>query len=300
MRRPKFLLNGYQLSLALKPCLSLIIAGLLMVSLTGRAEDSAPTSTTSKPTTVKQSKHFFPGVPPEWPPILPQLPDSAFNTGCTQIWTPATIQAENTYKQALYKQLLTKWEFLAQYAGVKPVFSINVAKDGQIMETRLLKSSGVSDIDTRALDGLNQLVLPELPENYPLPTLQSIVSYNSILFYSNKTSIERDKIYQPADKIFQPWLNHVMKISRKHWSTPANERQNKQTVVLIILDPKTGQVFQRSILQTSCNPKMDQSALEAIDKISPLPPLPVESLPTTIPKDILTVRIGFHYRVWKY
>lgn len=267
-----------------------------MVSLTGRAEEEATSPNTSPNSGItKKIKQFFSNLHIEWMPD-----DSAFNKGCVQLLTPDILKAGSTYKQGLDEQLLLKWNFLAQYDGVKPVFNAKIAKNGKIIETRLLKSSGVSDIDTRALNGLNQLVLPELPENYPLPTMQFVVSYDSVLFSRTYTSTERDKIYQPADKIFQPWLNQVMKISREHWSPPANERQNKQTAVLIRLDPKTGQVFQRSIIQTSCNPKMDQSALEAIDKISPLSPLPVESLPAAIPKDILTVRISFDYRVWKY
>lgn len=299
MRSPKFLLNGYQLSLTLKPYLSLIIAGLLITSLSGWAEDSAPTSTSPKSGITKKIKQFFSTLDIEWMPEAQPLPDSAFNKGCTQLITPDVLKAGSTYKQELFEQLLPKWNFLAQYSGSKPVFSLKIAKNGEIIETRLLKSSGFSTIDTQAMNGLNQLLLPAFPTNYPLPTMQSILSYQTLLFITDPIlSAENKKLYESMDETARPWLDKVTKIIQtKYWRIPSGEFSNKRIKVLVQLDPQTGQVFKRSIILTSCNPKMDESILKAIDKASPFPPFPMKKFPPSLPKDILTIMLDFKYKV---
>lgn len=277
-----------------------LVIGLLMALTAGYTEptqqpEAAPNA---KP---KPSKTFFPGIPPEWPPKNLQLPQSAFNKNCEQPRTPELDKVEYTYKHDFYGQLLPKWNFLATYKGIKPVFIIEISKDGHLDKIDLLKSSGVDEIDQQALSVLKSFTLPAFPKKYTLPTMHSIVSYDFTKYYFETTPQEREMAAQQFNNAATPWILKVIELSRKAWNPRyIKANTNRQAVILIKLDPGTGQVYGKEVVVTSCEPDLDASALKAVDKMGNFPVVDISLFPPDHPHDFMMVFLTFDYQLLTY
>lgn len=89
----------------------------------------------------------------------------------------------------------------------------------------------------------------------------------------NKPTIHKEKILQEKDPSSK-YMQIVTEKIKKNWKAPKNDSSCK-VVALFTIDP-SGNLVKSNVNQSSCNLKTDQSALKAIAKSSPFPPVPKE------------------------
>lgn len=96
-----------------------------------------------------------------------------------------------------------------------------------------------------------------------------------------------------ASPEFQPYLEEMHRQISGKWQPPAVNKDSE--VILRFTIKKNGYVVDEQIAQSSGDKAVDESALEALRKASPLPPLPL-----SFPKDSVTVNFNFTVRANEY
>jgi TonB family protein len=92
---------------------------------------------------------------------------------------------------------------------------------------------------------------------------------------------------------FQPYLEEMHKQISGKWQPPAVNKDSEVILRFTIL--KNGHVIDESVLQSSGDKEVDESALTALRKSSPLPPLPL-----SYTRDRATVNFNFTVRANQY
>ena len=102
----------------------------------------------------------------------------------------------------------------------------------------------------------------------------------------NKTSVNNsnDKLvitesltsnnYREVDKNISSYMTNIQKIIKSNWNPP-KDTNNKQVIVIFRM-MKNGTITATNIYKSSGNNENDKSAIEAVEKSSPLPPMPKE------------------------
>ncbi len=96
-----------------------------------------------------------------------------------------------------------------------------------------------------------------------------------------------------ASPEFQPYLEEMHKQISGKWQPPIVNKDSE--VVLKFTIQKNGHVINESVAQSSGNKEVDESALAALRKASPLPPLPL-----SFPRDEVTVNFNFTVKANQY
>lgn len=89
-----------------------------------------------------------------------------------------------------------------------------------------------------------------------------------------------------ASPEFQPYLTEMHKQISGKWQPPAVNKDTEVVVKFTIL--KNGHVVDEEIVQSSGVKEVDDSALAALRRSSPLPPLPL-----SFPRDQVTINFNF-------
>ena len=92
---------------------------------------------------------------------------------------------------------------------------------------------------------------------------------------------------------FRPYLEEIHKQISGKWQPPAVNKDSEVVLRFTIL--KNGHVIDESVLQSSGDKEVDKSALAALRKSSPLPPLPL-----SYTRDRTTVNFNFTVRANQY
>lgn len=92
---------------------------------------------------------------------------------------------------------------------------------------------------------------------------------------------------------FQPYLEEMHKQISGKWQPPAVNKDSEVIVKFTIL--KNGHVINPEIAKSSGDQEVDESALKALRRSSPLPPLPL-----SFPQDQVTVNFNFTVRANQY
>jgi hypothetical protein len=180
-----------------------------------------------------------------------------------------------------------------------PLYSINIDRHGTILTHTALHSSNNSTFDATILDGLlTASPLPPLPKEYSQDTLELFVSPMRIQFYAtHPTDEEQNVIRNAATKKIDPWIKKIEELSLKEWRrTPKREDPTHSEVILkLIFHTKTSELLAFKIHQTSCYPKMDQDALQAVERLKKkqLPTFPQ----STWPIDFMSVLLRFQVKL---
>jgi len=96
-----------------------------------------------------------------------------------------------------------------------------------------------------------------------------------------------------ASPEFQPYLEEMHKQISGKWQPPAVNKDSE--VVLRFTIMKNGHVVDEQVLQSSGDKQIDESALSALRKSSPLPPLPL-----SYARDRATVNFNFKVKANQY
>ena len=96
-----------------------------------------------------------------------------------------------------------------------------------------------------------------------------------------------------ASPEFQPYLTEMHKQISGKWQPPAVNEDSEVVVKFTIL--KNGHVINEEISKSSGNKDVDDSALVALRRSSPLPPLPM-----SYPRDEVTVNFNFTVKANQY
>ena len=92
---------------------------------------------------------------------------------------------------------------------------------------------------------------------------------------------------------FQPYLEEIHKQISGKWQPPAVNKDSEVVLTFTIL--KNGHVVDEQVSQSSGSKEVDESALTALRRSSPLPPLPL-----SFPRDQVTVNFNFTVRANQY
>ena len=92
---------------------------------------------------------------------------------------------------------------------------------------------------------------------------------------------------------FQPYLEEIHKQISGKWQPPAVNKDSEVVLKFTIL--KNGHVVDEQVSQSSGIKEVDESALTALRRSSPLPPLPL-----SFPRDQVTVNFNFTVRANQY
>ena len=92
---------------------------------------------------------------------------------------------------------------------------------------------------------------------------------------------------------FQPYLEEMHKQVSGKWQPPAVNQDSEVIVKFTIL--KNGHVINPEIVKSSGDKEVDDSALKALRKSSPLPPLPL-----SFPQEQVTINFNFTVRANQY
>lgn len=96
-----------------------------------------------------------------------------------------------------------------------------------------------------------------------------------------------------ASPEFQPYLEEMHKQISGKWEPPAVNQDSEVVLKFTIL--KNGHVINEEVAQSSGNKEVDDSALAALRKASPLPPLPL-----SFSKNEITVNFNFTVKANQY
>jgi TonB family protein len=92
---------------------------------------------------------------------------------------------------------------------------------------------------------------------------------------------------------FQPYLEEIHKQISGKWQPPAVNKDSEVVLKFTVL--KNGHVINEQVSQSSGIKEVDESALTALRRSSPLPPLPL-----SFPRDQVTVNFNFTVRANQY
>ncbi len=96
-----------------------------------------------------------------------------------------------------------------------------------------------------------------------------------------------------ASPEFQPYLEEMHKQISGKWQPPAVNKDSEVILKFTIL--KNGHIIDEEVAQSSGDKAVDESALTALRKASPLPPLPL-----SFPRDKVTVNFNFTVKANQY
>ena len=96
-----------------------------------------------------------------------------------------------------------------------------------------------------------------------------------------------------ASTEFQPYLEEMHKQISGKWQPPAVNKDSEVILKFTIL--KNGHVINEEVAQSSGIKEVDESALTALRKASPLPPMPM-----SFPRDQVTVNFNFTVKANQY
>lgn len=96
-----------------------------------------------------------------------------------------------------------------------------------------------------------------------------------------------------ANEAFQPYMDEMHKQISGKWQPPSVNKDSEAILEFTIL--KNGYVKDEKVFKSSGNKEVDDSALTALRKASPLPPLPL-----SFPKDSITIKFNFTVRANQY
>lgn len=96
-----------------------------------------------------------------------------------------------------------------------------------------------------------------------------------------------------ASPEFQPYLEEMHKQISGKWNPPPVNKDSEVVLKFTIL--KNGHVINEEVAQSSGNKEVDESALTALQKASPLPPLPL-----SFPRSEVTVNFNFTVKANQY
>lgn len=96
-----------------------------------------------------------------------------------------------------------------------------------------------------------------------------------------------------ANPEFQPYLEEMHKQISGKWNPPPVNKDSEVVLKFTIL--KNGHVINEEVSQSSGSKEVDESALTALRRSSPLPPLPL-----SFPRDEVTVNFNFKVKANQY
>jgi TonB family protein len=175
------------------------------------------------------------------------------------------------------------WQLPTRYTGPRPIVLLALSRDGRLLSTRMLKSSGDRDVDEMSLRAVrNAAPFGPLPGDYVTDTINLPFSF---MFFDVD-----DPRYQINGVNWGPYLKDVSRRIRHHWN-PADERQNSGAVVTFTL-AKDGTLMSQKLKKSSGSKVQDQAALAAVRYASPFKPFP-----ENYPQNDFSMEHSFEYFV---
>ena len=110
---------------------------------------------------------------------------------------------------------------------------------------------------------------------------------------NNAPQAQGQKQQSSASPEFQPYLEEMHKQISGKWQPPAVNKDSEVILKFTIL--KNGHVINEEVAQSSGDKAVDDSALTALRKASPLPPLPL-----SFPRNEVTVNFNFTVKANQY
>jgi TonB family protein len=175
------------------------------------------------------------------------------------------------------------WQLPASYSGPRPIALMVISRDGRLLSTRILKSSGDREVDDMSLRAVrNAAPFGPLPGDFITDSINLPFSFT---FFN-----EDDPKYQINGVNWGPYLKDVSRRIRHHWS-PSEERQDSGAVVTFTL-AKDGTLLSEKLKKSSGSKAQDQAALSAVRYAAPFKPFP-----TNYPQNDFTLEHSFDYFV---
>ncbi len=85
------------------------------------------------------------------------------------------------------------------------------------------------------------------------------------------------------------YYNRLWEHVNSHWGIPPGLKGRGLSVILSVVIDRNGRILRRVVEESSGSPPFDESALRALERAQPLPPIPDE-----VPDDTLEVGFRFH------
>lgn len=184
------------------------------------------------------------------------------------------------YQENLKALILEKWTLPQAYQGQDMLIFLEISKQGELQEARLLKSSDNPEVDMSLVSAVKSLAPFEaLPSRYEKEARGFILHVGAL--NPSTTDIV-------TDATLKAYVESLRKRIRSHWVPPVDSK-NKTLVVGVVV-AKNGELLNSAVLESSGYKDADSAALSAISLSQPFEPLP-----PNFPYESLKVEHTFTY-----
>jgi hypothetical protein len=178
----------------------------------------------------------------------------------------------------------------------RPILEFQILPSGKLKKLVVRASSGDVQTDQRSINAF-QKAFPLVPET-TLSSPQKM--YIRVLAFSDiQYAVEDQKqVTQSSEEIQlqQAWVNQIVTSANNNWN-PTYSLGPVRIDVLAFIHAKTGKILSQEIAATSCNPKMDQTALDAVTQLQSVP-IPTFKTPLEVIRVLITFDYNFKYEDW--
>lgn len=244
----------------------------------------------------------------------PSSPSSTAEPAAQTGATEPTVRLDITnfccpdYLAALKKSVAENWQAPPDIAGTTAVRFV-IERNGQISKAEMEQSSGVADVDERALRAVRLTKPAPLPAAFnqqtltvhltfawaPPPGSQRATTLGEALKESLERFVSQGDLLQTIEfdtqgVDFGPWIRRFMAQVKRNWFVPSAALTQKGRTVVTFSVSKAGVIRNVKVVQPSGVAQFDQSASNAVLNANPLEPLP-----PAYPRDEVQFTVSFYY-----
>jgi TonB family protein len=199
------------------------------------------------------------------------------------------------YRVEHYKILSKNWTIPDEKNNFRPIVLVTISKSGELKAITLARSSGDQGIDNEALAQIRRVPFNPLPSSYSKDDISFLISYDWMHFALQYPSFrEVLKVLDQYNAAGTKWINDINRLALSKWRPNVRNFKQKQefVIILVAIDTKNGKLLHKVVADSSCNPKLEASALESLNKIESVPPPGI-----SYPVESIVVPIGMQYTV---
>ena len=186
------------------------------------------------------------------------------------------------YIENLQNEIRANWQPPQRNKSSRIVARFSVAKNGQLLESKIAQSSNNKKADCAALAAIEKSApFSPLPDTFSGPSIDIEFTFDYNV-YAVKASAPNCGLSAPygynEEKMVPAYLEkyqeNLKNTIKSNWN-PEKDFENSKVAVKFVL-AKDGSLISRKISESSNNQKADDAALAAIGKSAPFEPFPAE------------------------
>lgn len=195
------------------------------------------------------------------------------------------------------KKIYETWKQIPNYQNQKPILEFQILPSGKLKKLIVKVSSGDLQTDKLSIDAFQKAfpLVPEIPLSSPQKVYLRVLAFPDVQYavnIANQTAPSLEDI-----QLQQAWMNQIVTAANDNWN-PAYSLTPKRIDVLAFIHAKTGKILSQGIATTSCNSKMDQTALDAVAQLQSVS-IPTFKTPLEVIRVLITFDYNFKYEDWK-